>query len=319
VWVALVGLMLTSAVPPTDIAWGTGGDGTASDLWTAAIAREVGDNQARALQAKKLPIDAKQMAWAGIILKQKQAFAERRLKLDAAFDGNLGRVRILLGNRGTRDAFSHGDDVIAINLARWQEVYGDASDAQAERVQRILAHEYTHLLTREYKRKRQLVATTPLDRALWTLFDEGLANYRSLSDKYKPLAPDKPSKAASVALTRHAEKLATTLAMLDAGPAPADEEKLLEGMVSGAFEDKWGALPVALWIANEVSADKSEDVVLKRLIRAGPSGILTLARRNLPPDVAAKLPGTRASVTAPTMKAIEAPADDRKALDALRR
>ena len=46
----------------------------------------------------------------------------------------------------------------------------------------------------------------------------------------------------------------------------------------GAFDRKWGALPVALWLAKEAS--RSDDA-LRQFVENGPDGIWAIADRHL--------------------------------------
>jgi len=62
----------------------------------------------------------------------------------------------------------------------------------------------------------------------------------------------------------------------------AEAAPLMTGLSSGAFEQKWGALTVALWLAQEA---KGDDRNLQKWIVAGPSGVLTLARQHLPENL----------------------------------
>ena len=85
-----------------------------------------------------------------------------------------------------------------------------AADARHGLIQRLLAHEYTHLLLhRELDANgwsEASVAADPFLRALRTLYNEGIANYRSIENERWV--------AASGELTQHARE---TLATLQAG------------------------------------------------------------------------------------------------------
>ena len=61
----------------------------------------------------------------------------------------------------------------------------------------------------------------------------------------------------------------------------------MEGLSMGPFDEKWGALTVALWLAQDVERKESG---LERWIEAGPQGVLTLARKYLPAALAQQLP-----------------------------
>ncbi len=127
---------------------------------------------------------------------------------------------------------------------------------------------------------------TPLERALWTCFHEGLGNYRSLSEKWR--TPEGAlTDHARAALARLEPIFVEKMAALTLASNAAQEEQLLAGIDRGRFDQKWGAVTVALWLADEARGD---DRNLKAWVNAGPAGVLTLARRHLSPDRAPKLP-----------------------------
>jgi hypothetical protein len=59
--------------------------------------------------------------------------------------------------------------------------------------------------------------------------------------------------------------------------ATAEEESALTaGLSQGPFRKKWGALPVALWLAEE---SRGDDRALRAFVSSGSSGVLDLAQR----------------------------------------
>jgi hypothetical protein len=66
-----------------------------------------------------------------------------------------------------------------------------------------------------------------------------------------------------------------------------DEGELRQGLSSGPFAKKWGALPVALWLAQEAKGDGRR---LRWWVRAGSDGVLDLARHHLDAGLASQLP-----------------------------
>jgi hypothetical protein len=120
---------------------------------------------------------------------------------------------------------------------------------------------------------------------LWECLAEGLGNYRSLSDKWV---------SENGQLTSHAE--ATLLRLqpifvqrLSALTKASEDEAavLTADLSNGAFDQKWGALTVALWLAMEA---KGDDRNLQKWVDAGPTGVLILAKKYLPEELKAGLP-----------------------------
>ena len=196
------------------------------------------------------------------------------------------RVLIVVGNVGGQDAFTPADTMIAVDVSRMHLLYGDADDpANAARIDRFFAHEYTHLLHKAWHRDHPVDLSTPLRRALWDCLVEGLGNYRSLSPRWI---------SENGGLSEHAREVLARLepvfverlsALADA--SATEEEELTRHLSMGPFEQKWGALPVALWLLDEARGDEAK---LKPWVVAGPPGVLRLARKHLTPDLASALP-----------------------------
>ena len=126
---------------------------------------------------------------------------------------------------------------------------------------------------------------TPLERALWACLAEGLGNYRSLSPRWFEAGGGLSEHARDV-LGRLEPIFVERLAAL-ASATDANSDGLMQGLSMGPFEEKWGALPVALWLASETAEDPG---ALAAWIERGSRGVLVLARRHLPADLAARLP-----------------------------
>ena len=62
---------------------------------------------------------------------------------------------------------------------------------------------------------------------------------------------------------------------------------LLKGLSMGPFDQKWGALTVALWLAQEAKGDEHN---LQKWVEAGLSGVLILAQKYLPENLKRELP-----------------------------
>jgi len=69
-----------------------------------------------------------------------------------------------------------------------------------------------------------------------------------------------------------------------------EAERLTADMTMGPFTKKWGAVPPALWLQEEARANRD---ALRDFVQAGPAAVRDLARRHLPPDLAAQLDRAR--------------------------
>jgi hypothetical protein len=65
-----------------------------------------------------------------------------------------------------------------------------------------------------------------------------------------------------------------------------DIPNLMQGLSMGPFDRKWGALTVALWLAQEAAGD---DRNLQKWVEAGPTGVLSLAEKYLPEELRRKI------------------------------
>ena len=175
---------------------------------------------------------------------------------------------IVIGNGGGQDAFTHDPTTIGFDVARLQAEYGDATlPENTARIDRFFRHEYTHLLQKAWLREHPYDANTPLRAALLGVWTEGLGNYHSLSEKWR-------GEAAAKARAELEPRFVARLAAL-ACASSEDADALMADLSMGRFDRKWGALPVALWLA-------ADEKAIRELVLAGPDGIWALADRNLP-------------------------------------
>jgi hypothetical protein len=195
-------------------------------------------------------------------------------------------VAILLGNLGGEDAFVYASSTICFDLSKLHHYYGSASTtANGNRIDRFFAHEFTHVLHKAWRKKHGLELESPFEDALWKCLTEGLGNYRSLSDKWIMTGGR---------LTPHARKVLRRLQPIFVQRLTAlkhatveEAAPLLEGLSMGPFDQKWGALTVALWLAQEA---KGDDHNLQKWVEAGLSGVLLLAQKYLPENLEREMP-----------------------------
>lgn len=276
------------ATPVLVVKLGYTDDGAITSAWQDAIrARHDAQSLAALLAGKKKPAP-EEARWVDLIQQKAAKWPAMIDSLRIPFNeiSPPDTVTILLGHQGGEDAFVSGATTICFEVSKLNALYGAASDpANSERIDRFFAHEFTHLLHKAWRQKHGLRLNSPLDFALWECLTEGLGNYRSLSSKWRQ---------SDGALTTHAEvvlaRLQPVFVQRLAALQHADHEQvaaLLQGLSSGPFEQKWGALTVALWLARETAGD---DTRLQPWVEAGPLGVLVLARKYLPTDLQDDLP-----------------------------
>ncbi len=195
-------------------------------------------------------------------------------------------IIILLGIRGGNDAFVPSPLTICFDLGRLYSNYGRASAGiNRRRIDRFFEHEFTHILHNSWATRRRLRPETPLEVALWTCLKEGLGNYRSLSAKWVD-PQGKLTDHSQMVLRRLEPIFVERLSALEQASGETASD-LMQRLSMGPFEQKWGALPVALWLACEAGGN---DRNLGQWVEKGPWGILELARKYLPRELSARLP-----------------------------
>lgn len=211
-----------------------------------------------------------QRAWAALIRSRATHWESEIPKLAETYAPAAAPelATIVIGNGGGQDAFTHDAVTIGFDTARLHAEYGDAATAEnAARIDRFFRHEYTHLLQKAWLREHPYDASTPLRAALLGVWTEGLGNYHSLSEKWR-------GEAAAKARAELEPRFVARLAAL-ACASDEDADALMADLSMGRFDRKWGALPVALWLA-------ADEKAIRELVLTGPDGIWALADENLP-------------------------------------
>ncbi len=212
-------------------------------------------------------------------------------------------VLIVLGNRGTSDAFTHDPTTIGFNLAALQAGYGGAGLGEnGDRIDRFFRHEFVHLLQKAWLSVHPWVADSPVRSALLEIWAEGLGNYYSLSDRWMSQDGARSAAAAS-ALAELEPRFVARLSAL-ACTSPEAAAPLTADLSWGRFDQKWGALTAALWLEAE---QKRSAAALRDFFRTGPGAVWDLADRHLPDALGAVLDEARAAETLCSGRAYQGP------------
>jgi hypothetical protein len=178
---------------------------------------------------------------------------------------------------------------MGFDLAALQRVYGDAAHTDnPDRVDRFFRHEFVHLLQKRWFSRHPFVPDSPTAEALLDAWAEGLGNYYSLSSQWQPVAgaPSPETQRALAALEPRFVARMAALACADSAAA----RPLLADLSAGPFTQKWGALPVALWLLADQTTNPA---ALGDFAKAGPTAIWALAQRHLPPELGDSLTAIR--------------------------
>lgn len=263
-------------------------EGMATPAWREAIHARHTEEALSRIAATPGRFSPDESLWADLIRQKALTWPAQIDSLRIPFPGITppDTLIILLGNQGGEDAFLSPALKICFDLNKLHRQYGPASDrANHDRIDRFFAHELTHVLHKIWQQNHELEFNSPFDYALWECLTEGLGNYRSLSGKWLRGKGELSSHAQETLQRLQPIFVERISALQHAGETEA--ETLLTGLSSGAFDQKWGALTVALWLAQEA---KGDDRNLRKWVEAGPTGVLVLARKYLPENLKEQLP-----------------------------
>lgn len=289
-WWLMVLANAALAAGPTrlDVVAGTNADGSMTRAWSAVLQHRRGHAADDAALHAARPETPQERAWHALVESRRAAWEAMVPDVAAPYAPVVPppAVAIVLGNRGAEDAMTVGPERIAFDLSKLQSNYGNADTPENRtRLDRFFRHEFQHVMQKAWLAAHPADADTPLQRAALEMWTEGLGNRESLSSKWID---------ADGALTAHARKTLATLTpvmveRLQALRTAMDAQAavLVQDLSNGPFERKWGALPVALWLAEEAAKDPQ---ALRRFVQAGPDGVRDFLRLRLPAGAIADLP-----------------------------
>ena len=252
-------------------------DGTATGVWAAGTAIAIGEEAANKAVREKIPLSRDAAVWLEVIEAAIPHAETRCAELAEMLDIPAFDATVVVGNRASSDGFGWVPNFVGINVEAFAQTYGPPSDGAVDRATRIIAHEYLHLLTyASYPNHREL-RSTPFDRALWTIFFEGIGDYVSVSSRWYPDKQGRYSQVTAETLERLEPIFVDRLERLVTA-AESEERDLRSGIAMGKFDEKWGSLTFALWLHSEVRRC-GEGSALRKVFRLERASVLPLAER----------------------------------------
>ena len=220
--------------------------------------------------------------WNELISSRTERWNEIRDSLKVPFEDTYisDTIYVYLGYQGSDDGFTYKFQTVCFDLTALLRQYGSAKDSiNTNRMDRIFAHEYTHLLSKEWAKKKELKLPTFRDSILWECMYEGMGMYRSMSPKWFPVR-DSLSNTSSEAFEKLYPIFSERLIAIDTLKelSKTDKKGLNKNLSRGSMKQKWGALPVGVWLAMEADGD---DKNLIKWINKGPDAIIPLAKKYL--------------------------------------
>jgi hypothetical protein len=257
--------------------------GKLSDEWKMALVTRMSADRIDSFARLQRELTKEELEWEKLIVAKARRWNSFKDSLQQPF-GKLpvgDTIYVMLGFMGSDDGFTFGLQTVCLDLTALQSAYRDAQFPEnRERIDRIFSHEYTHLLHKLWAKKFNYVPRTFKDSIWWECFYEGIGMYRSLNPKWLPTKNELPAITKS-ALEKLIPIFVGRLIRIETASnlTATEKENLHTNLSRGTVNQKWGAFPIAIWLALE--ADENPGNLATRIAK-GPSVINELAIRWLP-------------------------------------
>ncbi len=166
-------------------------------------------------------------------------------------------IYVLLGFLGIDDGFTYQNNTVCFDLSALQNNYGSALEPiNDERIDRLFAHEFTHLVHKEWARKNKLTLKSFKDSVLWECAYEGIGMYRSLSKKWLPQKGSLPEITKSTLEQLYPIFVDKFIAVENSERiSTCEKNEIVADLSRGPVAKKWGAFTVAIWLALEANGN----------------------------------------------------------------
>ena len=253
--------------------------------WRNAIEPRMSRRQLDSVMALTRPLTAVELEWNGLIESRAGRWGLLRDSLAMPFGNETlnDTLYVVVGYMGRDDGFTYRYEAVCFDITALNREYGSAAlPENFTRIDRLFAHEFMHLLHKDWARRRNLRLESFRDSVLWECIYEGIGMYRSLSSKWLPtngVLPEISRSTLEDLYSVFVERLTT----IESNGTLTEEEKtrLHNGLSRGPVNKKWGALPVGLWLALEAGGD---DKNLIPWIDGGLDSVIRLAKKHLTGD-----------------------------------
>jgi len=253
-----------------------------SHIWIDALKTRQSNQYLDSVQQIKRPLSKGENEWKELIESRLEHWSIIKDSVKVPFGNTFisDTTFVLLGYTGFDDGFTYKYKTVCFDITALNRVYGSAKDSiNTNRMDRLFAHEYTHLLHKEWARQNNLKVETFKESILWECFYEGFGMYRSMSKKWFPVNGSL-SKTSEETFKTLYPIFTDRLIVIDSSSTLTDQEKTLlhKNLSRGGMKKKWGALPVGVWLAMEANGDHRN---LINWVEKGPDAIIPLAKKYL--------------------------------------
>lgn len=253
-----------------------------SPIWIDALKRRQSKEYLDSIQQITRPLSEGENEWKELIESRLEQWNIVKDSVKVPFGNTFinDTTYVLLGYTGFDDGFTYMYKTVCFDITALNREYGSAKDLiNTNRMDRLFAHEYTHLLHKEWARQNNLKIETFKESILWECFYEGFGMYRSMSKKWFPV-DGSLSKTSEETFKELYPIFTDKLIAIDSSSSLTEQDKkiLHKNLSRGSMKKKWGALPIGVWLALEANGDHSN---LKKWVDMGPDAVIPLAKKHL--------------------------------------
>ncbi len=256
-----------------------------SQDWLNALQRRHSQQFLDSLSQIERPLDSLEQGWVHMIESRLPIWSSYKDSLEVPFTNVqiADTVFVLLGYLGNNDGFTYQLNTVCFDLTALGRVYGPASKQGNDNlIDRLFAHEFTHLVHKQWAREHALRPQTFKDSILWECLYEGIGMYRSLNKRWFPIDDKLPQRTEDLMADLTPVFTSRLVAIHEnLNPTEAEKDSLHHRLSHGPVPKKWGAMPVAIWMMQEANGDSRS---LQAIISKGPDGVLDLAKKYLPKE-----------------------------------
>ncbi len=250
--------------------------------WKAALTSRMSKEELDSVSTMTRPLNQSEERWMALIKARAGVWSRHIDSLKKPFSNCElpATLYVYMGYSGLDDAFTYQYNTVCLDLTAFQHNYGDAElPENTNRIDRIFAHELTHLMHKDWARRNKYSAADFRDSVLWECLYEGIGMYRSLNAQWLPVnrtLPEASRNAMDELLPVFVGNIieVQTSANIDA----ASRKRITASLSRGRVQKKWGAFTVAIWLALEANG---EDSKLAYWIDRGPEAVTGLAKKYL--------------------------------------
>lgn len=253
-----------------------------SNDWVKAVESRMTRQRLDSLSSISRELTDEEKAWQELIFSKAEKWNSMRDSLLVPFSGIAipDTIFVMVGFLWKDDGFTYKLNTVCLDATALFQNYGPASVPENDtRIDRLFAHEFTHVIHKNWVKKNNITIKSFRDSILWECLYEGIGMYRSLTSKWFPKNNILPEISQN-ALNDLYPIMKARLAKINSKKKFTNKEKedINANLSRGPVNKKWGAFPVAIWLSLEASGN---DKNLIQWIEKGPEAITMLAEKYL--------------------------------------